>query len=51
MHINELSNIINISQNTIRIWEKDFNISVKRDHKGVRIYDRGIVDIYKEDCK
>lgn len=48
MLINELSVILKVSQNTVRSWEKEFNISVKRDHKNNRIYDDIQVKIYQQ---
>ncbi len=38
MNINEVSQILNVGINTLRLWEEHFQLDIKRDSKGRRYY-------------
>jgi DNA-binding transcriptional MerR regulator len=48
MNINEVAKNVGISDKTLRSWEKEFGIEVKRGDRNHRRYDENIVEIFKK---
>ena len=46
MHINEIAKELELSPETLRKWEKDFNLVIQRDKLGQRIYDEGHLELF-----
>lgn len=46
-NIREVSKQLNIHINTIRQWEKNFDLDIPRDSKNCRIYDEDLIKTFK----
>lgn len=46
--INEMSSILQVHPNTLRNWEREFNIIVERDVNGSRKYGENTVSLFKK---
>ena len=44
--ITELSNLLNVTDHTLRYYEKEFNLPIPRDSRGRRYYDSSLYDIF-----
>lgn len=48
MLINEVAKLLNISVNTLRLWQKIFDIPIQRDDKNNRVYNTEAIELIKQ---